>query len=300
MTGDDSGDTRSRSARTAARASGAAEASASPAGFVSPVVLVRPATAADEYPARALAERLGTTLLGPDDHASSAERTGTHWTLCVDGGRRTLRRPDGACLDVDFTSGRTAARQHERGLARQPLARAVGVTRLGRRLGRAPRVVDATGGLGRDAWFIASLGCPVTLIERSPLVHALLEAALARAAREPATAGTAARIALVLGDARTLLAELDRSRADVVYLDPMYPESRRRAAVNKGMQFLQALVGGEADESGLLAAALDAAGSQVTVKRPAAAPPLAGDEQFTGQRSTISSPGTRYDVYLVG
>ena len=277
-----------------------ASGTASPALFVPPRILVRPATAADDDAAEALARRLGTPPIGPEGGDPPDGRDDERWTLTVEGMRRTLTRPDGARLDVDFTGGRTAARQHERGLARQPLARAVGLTRLRKRLGRAVRLVDATGGLGRDAWFVASLGCRVTLIERSPLVHALLEAALARAALDPAGADSAARITLALGDARTLLAGLDRSRADVVYLDPMYPASRRRAAVNKGMQFLHALVGGEADEAGLLAAALDAAGSQVTVKRPAAAPPIGGDEAFTGQRSTITSPGTRYDVYLVG
>ena len=289
MANDDSDDTRARVARTAATPP--------------PLVLVQPAHMADADTAIALAERLGAPLGAvPDGRRSRATPKERCWTLEVDGARRILMRPDGARLEVDFTAGRTAARQHESGLARQPLARAAGVSRLSKRLGRAPRLVDATGGLGRDAWLLASLGCPVTLIERSALVHTLLDAALERAALEPATAPTARRIELVRGDARACLAELDPAGADVVYLDPMYPPSRRRAAVNKGMQFLHALVGGEGEEGdgeGLLRAALARATAQVTVKRPVAAPPLGGDAEFTGQRSTITSPGTRYDVYLL-
>lgn len=266
-----------------------------------PTILVRAVSAVDDEAARALGARLV-----PDPPAERPEpgRLGkpvpmeTPWRLLVDGPRRAIQRPDGVRLELDFTAGRTAARRRERGLVRQPLARALGVARLRRRLGRAPRVVDATGGLGRDAWFAATLGCPVLLLERSPVVHALLEAALARAASVPATAAVAARVTLRRADALAVLPGLDPALAEVVYLDPMYPPHRRRAAVSKGMQFLHALLGPSDTGAGLLGAALAVASRQVTVKRPAGAPPLAGDESFGGQRSTIESPGTRYDVYL--
>jgi 16S rRNA (guanine1516-N2)-methyltransferase len=42
-------------------------------------------------------------------------------------------------------------------------------------------VLDATAGLGKDAFVLASLGCQMTLIERQPLIAALLEDGLARA-----------------------------------------------------------------------------------------------------------------------
>ena len=80
----------------------------------------------------------------------------------------------------------------------------------------------------------------------------------------------------------------------------MYPPTRRRAAVAKGMQFLHDLLGHEPEDPALLGAALAAARRHVTVKRPAGAPPLAGAERFDGQVTTVASPGTRYDVYHVG
>jgi len=275
---------------------------AEPVRELRPVVRVRGRGARDEAHVRALAERLGPgDPDGADGPDGSSPSGAADWTLLVDGGRRVLVRPDGVRLEIDFVAGRTGARQHESGLTRQPLARALGIPRLGRRLGRAPAIVDATGGLGRDAWFAASLGCPVTLVERSPVVHALLESAHARAMATPATAAVAARVTLLAGDAVAALPWLDPARPDVVYLDPMYPSVRRRAAVTKGMQFLHELLGppDAAEDARLFAAALAAARVQVTVKRPAGAPPLTGDETFDGQRSRIESPGTRYDVYIV-
>ena len=44
-----------------------------------------------------------------------------------------------------------------------------------------PSVVDATAGLGRDAFVLASLGCHVRMIERHPVVAALLDDGLQRA-----------------------------------------------------------------------------------------------------------------------
>ena len=263
----------------------------------------------DESRARELAARLGRGLDGgsagdasdvPDmPVASPAAAPGPVWSLFVEGPRRVLVRPDGVRLEIDFTAGRTAARGHERGLVGQPLARALGIPRLRRRFGHLPSIVDATGGLGRDAWFAASLGCRVCLIERSPLVHAMLDAALARARATPGAAEVAGRVTLRHADAVVALADVDPELADVVYLDPMYPATRRRAAVNKGMQFLHELLGPpDGGEATLLAGALEAARRQVTVKRPAGAPPLPGTEAFGGQRETIASPGTRYDLYL--
>lgn len=253
------------------------------------VCAVRPV---DSDAADALAERLKLSVAGK---ASAGDDS---WKLLVDGGRLTLMRPDAVKLHIDFTRGKTAARQHEPRRLRQPLARAIGIARLRRRLCHEPSVVDATGGLGRDAWFAASLGCRVTLIERSPVVHALLQSALVQAGSDAVHAETASRITLHNADAIDALASLPADSADVVYLDPMYPPTRRRAAVTKGMQFLHELLGPDCGNDGLLGAALATAGHQVTVKRPAGAESLVGADGFEFQKMTIDSPGTRYDVYM--
>ena len=81
---------------------------------------------------------------------------------------------------MDFVEGAVAHRRKFGGGRGQSIAKAVGL-----KSGAMPTVVDATAGLGRDAFVLASLGCKVTLIERSPVVAALLQDGLARAAQDP-------------------------------------------------------------------------------------------------------------------
>ena len=73
-------------------------------------------------------------------------------------------------VKVDFVEGAVAHRRLFGGGSGQMIAKAVGV-----QSGVRPTVLDATAGLGRDAFVLASLGCRMTLIERQPLIAALLE-----------------------------------------------------------------------------------------------------------------------------
>lgn len=208
-----------------------------------------------------------------------------------------LVRPDSVKLSIDFHSGKARHRAHEAGKGIQPLARALGLNTFRKREGVMPSVIDATGGLGQDAWALATLGVCITVIERHPIVHALLDNALRRAAAEPTTCDTAARVTLLHGQAERLLPTL---RSDVIYLDPMYPERRRKkAGSRKAMQFLHALLGpAPADGNAtLLATALNNDARRVAVKRPRGAELLAGSEHWQGQRTCVESPNTRYDVY---
>lgn len=191
---------------------------------------------------------------------------------------------------VDLVSGRAAHRRRFGGGRGQPLARAVGLKQ-----GRTPSVLDMTAGLGRDAFVLASLGCEVEMIERSPVIHALLRDGLRRALQDPETAPIAARMRLQRQDGLALTGNLTGPfQPQVVYLDPMYPHRRKSAQVKKEMRLFQQLVGEDADSAGLLAVARKLAGQRVVVKRPASAKPLAG----CNPAFSISSPNTRYDVYL--
>ena len=60
---------------------------------------------------------------------------------------------------VDFVEGAAAHRRQFGGGSGQMIAKAVGV-----QSGIRPKVLDATAGLGRDAFVLASLGCEMTLI----------------------------------------------------------------------------------------------------------------------------------------
>src|SRR5690554_7937812 len=109
----------------------------------------------------------------------------------------------GKPLMVDFTAGRSAHRRRFGGGRGQLIARACGFAQ-----GVTPSVVDATAGLGRDAFVLASLGAPVLMVERVAAIFALLEDGLARALGDAETAEVAARMHLAHGDAATELAAL--------------------------------------------------------------------------------------------
>lgn len=172
----------------------------------------------------------------------------------------------------------------------EAVARAVGL-----RGGEPLTVLDATAGLGRDAFVLASLGAQVRMVERSPVVAALLADGLARAARQPELAAAAVRLRLERADARALLAALeDSQRPDVVYLDPMYPEDGTKGQVKKEMQLLRRLLGPDEDIGALFEAALAAARRRVVIKRPRRAPALPG----LRPSHSLEGRSTRFDVYV--
>ncbi|MCZ6832031.1 MAG: class I SAM-dependent methyltransferase, partial [Gammaproteobacteria bacterium] len=188
-------------------------------------------------------------------------------------------------IQVDFGSG--GMRHRRRGGQNELLGRAVGV---GKRADLS--VVDATAGLGRDSFVLADLGCKVLMIERSPWVHALLRDGLQRAVAsgDPWLEQVCSRLRLVRGDSAQCLR---RSQADVVYLDPMFPERKKSARAKKEMWLFQGLLGDDADAEAVLELALEQASYRVVVKRPLRAPVL-------GQRSPgfcLSGRSVRFDVY---
>ena len=85
-------------------------------------------------------------------------------------------------LICDFVGGAVGHRFRSAGGRGQPLAKAAGL-----KGGKNPFIVDATAGLGRDAFLLASLGATITLIERNDKMHDLLADGLLRARNENET-----------------------------------------------------------------------------------------------------------------
>jgi 16S rRNA (guanine1516-N2)-methyltransferase len=195
-------------------------------------------------------------------------------------------------LSVDFVAGRTAHRRRFGGGRGQLIARACG---LGR--GVTPGVVDASAGLGRDAFVLASLGAEVLLIERVATIFALLEEGLARAMADPGTRPIAERMSLAHGDATRELETLVSAHGvapQVVYLDPMFPHRDKSALVKKEMRLFRLLAGDDKDAPLLLEAALAVASHRVVVKRPAKAPPISGP----APHHVLKGKTSRYDIYV--
>lgn len=191
---------------------------------------------------------------------------------------------------VDFVQGAAAWRRQHGGGRGQLLPKAVGVK--GETL---PSVIDSTAGLGRDGFVLATLGCPVTLLERSPLAFALLRDGIRRALLDDEVAPIAARMELFRTDARDYLQQLaDDQRPDVVLVDPMFPDRGKAALAKKEMQAFQALIGDDLDAPALLQAALAVAKKRVAVKRPRLGEVIAGPKPSL----QLSGQSTRFDIYF--
>lgn len=195
---------------------------------------------------------------------------------------------------VDFSDPALQYRRQTFG-RKQGVARAVGLHRRSELT-----VVDATAGLGRDAYILAALGCRVTLLERSPLVYALLSDGLRRAllSNDDALRTAVERMSLLQADGRDYARAIQRGeqpRPDVIYLDPMFPTRRKQAKVKKDMASLQSLLGPDQDVIDLLTAARQAAGQRVVVKRPGG---KGGDAELPACDFQVTGKSSHFDVYL--
>lgn len=246
-----------------------------------PLLAVIPENGLHQARAAALASDLGLPLAGDE----------TWQMLLVAGEKLSLVRPDTKELPVtvDFSDPAHTHRRLAGGGRNQPVAKAIG---LGK--GFVPTVIDATAGLGNDSFVLACLGCQVTMLERSPVLAALLSDGLARAAADVGIAGIAGRMRLIHADSAVFLAAMPAPAADVIYLDPMYPLREKSSQVKKEMRVLRQLVGDDPDTAALLAVALSRAGRRVVVKRPRHAPAIDGPPPSF----TLAGKSSRFDIYL--
>ncbi|MDX1344828.1 MAG: class I SAM-dependent methyltransferase [Sedimenticolaceae bacterium] len=235
--------------------------------------------------ARDLQQLTGLPLLSEIESASYLLHAGSERIEI-----RSLQEPSTAPLYVDFVEGENRHRRLYGGGRGQAIARAVGLKKL-----RKPRIADLTAGLGRDAFVLASLGCDVTLVERSPVIHLLLQDGLHRALQsdDDAVREIVSRMHLVHADSLQWLDSQEES-FDVILLDPMFPERRKSALVRKEMRFFHDLVGSDSDTAGLLELARSRCKHRVVVKRPARATFLGGHKPSF----SITGKSTRFDIYL--
>ncbi|MBE0482776.1 MAG: class I SAM-dependent methyltransferase [Bacterioplanes sp.] len=250
------------------------------------VLIVLPGGSLDR--AQQYAQTYGFSLADP----TLLAQPGFH--LCLDGQGLLLRSGAQAKADVrvDFSHGRAAHRRRFGGGQGQDIAKAIGVGKY------KPSVIDATAGLGRDSFVLASLGCQVWAFERQASVAALLADGLARAQHDDDIADIIARIDLQYGASQQGLSDASAwpVKADVVYLDPMFEhDDKATALVKKDMQAFRHVVGQDDDAEQLLPLALAAARCRVVVKRARKAEPLAGQ----APTYAIVGKANRFDVYVL-
>ena len=176
---------------------------------------------------------------------------------------------------------------------------------------RPLKAIDATAGFGEDSLLVAAAGFTVDLYEYDPVIAALLEDALRRAAAVPELAETVSRMHLHKEDSISALLRLSeaektaapdpafgmdqRQKPDVILLDPMFPAREKSGLIKKKFQLLQRLEQPCTDEQELLAAAFAAHPHKIVIKRPLKGPFLAA------RKPDYSLPGKaiRYDCFVL-
>ncbi|MCK5297190.1 MAG: class I SAM-dependent methyltransferase [Alphaproteobacteria bacterium] len=190
---------------------------------------------------------------------------------------------------VEFTKGAVAHRRRSGIGKKQLIAKAIGMNSH-----VVPYVLDATAGLGKDSFAMASLGCTVQMTERVPVIAALLKNGLDRALKNNETKEIAARISLFEGNAIDWLKNAAK-KPDVIYIDTMFPERTKSSLVKKESRILRKLAGNDKDAPALLEAAIEFVKYRVVVKRPRKSPQIDGAEPTY----VINGKTIRYDIYVI-
>ena len=193
----------------------------------------------------------------------------------------TLKIPEFSFLAADFHATTWKKRKSEG--KKQGLVRAC-------KPSSGIKILDATAGWGRDAAILASMGAQVLMVERNPVMGALLTDALAQ---QTDLDKAELQLSLHLGSAHDYLASLQPcDYPDVIYLDPMHPERSKSALVKKEMQALQQIIGSDDDVLSLLKLAISRVRLRVVVKWP---------QKLTAllpSNASIAGKTVRFDLYI--
>lgn len=242
---------------------------------------------AESIEAKVRAEEL-TQQLGLDN-PPQAPSEGIILFVSTDGLSLATVNDSQSRVRIDFSTGKNAHRRKFGGGVNQTLARATGLNK-----NKHLHIIDATGGLARDAFVLASLGAEIQILEQSPILCLLIESALQAGSLDPSITHITQRMTVHHCNSVEALYEPQHFKAaDVIYMDPMYPSRQKNAAVKKDMQLLHLMIGADHSAEKLLDAALKSAIKRVVVKRPIKAPPLS-THRLAGD---VSSKNTRYDIY---
>ena len=156
------------------------------------------------------------------------------------------------------------------------------------------KAIDATAGMGEDAFLLAAQGYEVTLYEQNPVVAALLKDAIRRAKKNQILKDIAGRMKVVEADSVESMSKL-LDPVDVIYLDPMFPKRQKSGLINKKLQLIQKLEPPCSEEKDLFDAAIKAGPSRIIVKRPLKSVYLDGREPSY----ILKGKAIRYDCYVM-
>lgn len=190
---------------------------------------------------------------------------------------------------IDFSNKKLLYRKNNSSSRKEAIARAVGLKH-----NQPIEILDATAGMGEDSFILAALGANMTMLERNPLIHLMLEDALERARSNINLTKIISRMRLINHDTITFLNNTE-IQADVIYMDPMFPDKNKSALNKKEMRLFRILAGDDSDIGLLFTNALTHAKKRVVVKRPLRAPYV----NDIKPHFDILGKSSRFDVYIV-
>lgn len=201
--------------------------------------------------------------------------------LFVTSTRLGLKIPGFSLLYTDFSAANWSKRRAEG--KQQGLVRAC-------KPAKGIKILDATAGWGRDAAILASFGAEVLMLERNPVMAALLSDALEHQSEMDRQK---LNLSVQAGNAHSILASLSElDYPDVIYIDPMHPQRTKSALVKKDMQALQQMIGPDEDAIDLIKLAITRVKQRVVVKWPQKTPSLLAADM------SVKGKTVRFDVYF--
>lgn len=150
---------------------------------------------------------------------------------------------------------------------------------------QATQIMDCTAGFGKDSYLMSLTGSKIIAYESNVLMYALLKDGLNRS-----------DINNIILRKKDALREVKTTDCQVIYIDPMYPATKKSAKNNKHMMFLQAFVGHQAQMAEeLFTQAKQSNAKKIVIKRPVKASYVL-DKKPTSQ---IIGKAARFDVYAI-
>ncbi|CAL4325951.1 Ribosomal RNA small subunit methyltransferase J [Buchnera aphidicola (Protaphis terricola)] len=197
--------------------------------------------------------------------------------------------PSQKSIKVDFLSKKNNYRCVNSKKKNEILYKAIGIKK-----NYFPYIIDATAGFGTEAFLFSFWGCYVVMIERNPIIGALLKDGLERAYNSKKIGNwLKKRLHLIFYDSLDILKK-PILKPDIIYLDPMYPNNKKKTLPKKNMQFLRKIIQDNDNYENLLKISRNLVKNRVIVKRPHYAKSLSSKEVSF----SISNKKYRFDIYL--
>ena len=189
-------------------------------------------------------------------------------------------------LDIDFFSSELQRRRKFFSNKKENLLKAIGPK------AKNLNIFEATAGLGRESYLLASAGYNVIACEKSPYLYVLLCLALDNLYEKLNLNEDQRRLKFLFGDAVELLRN-NTTKIDVIYADPMFPQAKKSALVKKNMQVLHKMDLSDDKPLELLNNFKEVSEAKIVFKRPSEAPVL--DESAC--KEYYENDTIRFEVY---